>query len=592
MPQRIVRSAGSKRPVAVGMRGLCSGAWPLAIGLLAIGLLASGCYGRPDEPAGSAPPGSGPGDTPPDPDAPDDADDAAENPALFKIAEQYFPGNDARPGLKRVFRLTRQQLDLTTQALLPAQFSTSAFTALPRDPLQTNYEYANNLSINSANFTPYAKWVEETAARVTAAPESVIACPGGANTTCLSSEATRFVQRAFRGVVSDAQLARYADLYVRSVAEVGFAAATRDLVQLTLDSSHYLFRDETRTDDSQRLLPAQLLQNLTYTLADAPPEALGLSSLTAEQHVAAAEDLQRTVDQVLASPQARAKLLRFFKAWLEVKEPETFDLSRSVFPEFTPEVARAVVTETEAFLNRQLAVAVPRLKDLTEATQSVVADEAAFLYGLSRGSGSMPVELDSSQRLGIFTQPAVIASHSGPTTTRLVKRGVFFVRKVMCMELGNPPPGTDTSIPEQAAGTERQKVESVTANAPCAGCHALINPFGFMQEAYDAIGRFRRVDERSQPIDTHIRVGFLDEGPFETSSPVDALKRFTRSYRFQQCFARQLFRFYTGRDESTGDNPTLRRMFFDFANQDKQEIVGMLRSLVSSNHFSRRAEAP
>ena len=46
------------------------------------------------------------------------------------------------------------------------------------------------------------------------------------------------------------------------------------------------------------------------------------------------------------------------------------------------------------------------------------------------------VDLDPAQRLGIFTQPAVIASHSGPTTTRLVKRGVFFTRKVMCMPLG------------------------------------------------------------------------------------------------------------------------------------------------------------
>lgn len=410
--------------------------------------------------------------------------------------------------------------------------------------------------------------------------------------TCLSGEARRFVQRAFRGVVSEAQLAHYADFYTQSVAEVGFAAATRDLVELTLSSPNYLFRDETRTDSNYQLLPASLLQNLTYTLADAPPEALGFSSLDAAQYLASSEVLQRTADQVLASEQGRAKLLRFFKAWLEVKEADDFDISSNVFPEFTSEVARAVVAETEGFLSRQLSSDVPRLKDLTEATQSMVGEDAAFLYGLSGSSGSELVELDPSQRLGIFTQPAVIASHSGPTTTRLVKRGVFFVRKVMCMELGNPPEGTDTTIPEDLDGTERQKVESVTANAPCSGCHALINPFGFIQENFDAIGRFRTEDENGEPIDARISVGFLDEGEFETSSPVEALKRFTQSYRFQQCFARQLFRFYTGRKESVGDYPTLRRMFFDFADDGKQEIVGMLHTLTNSGNFSRRTEAP
>jgi hypothetical protein len=33
-------------------------------------------------------------------------------------------------------------------------------------------------------------------------------------------------------------------------------------------------------------------------------------------------------------------------------------------------------------------------------------------------------------------------------------------------------------------------------------------------------------------------------------------------------------------------------MFFDFANGDKQEILGMLHTLASSANFSRRSEAP
>ena len=160
---------------------------------------------------------------------------------------------------------------------------------------------------------------------------------------------------------------------------------------------------------------------------------------------------QKTIDHVLESPEARAKLMRFFIAWLEVKQPDEFTISSSVFPEFTAAVAAAVVKETRQFLERQLGSAAPKMKDLTESTQGFVSSATAFLYGKDGNdvnAASFPVELDPAQRLGIFTQPAVIASHSGPTTTRLVKRGVFFMRKVMCMPLGAPPPGIDTTVPD------------------------------------------------------------------------------------------------------------------------------------------------
>src|SRR4051794_18844294 len=39
----------------------------------------------------------------------------AEDPAAFDTASQYFPGAAAGAGNKRLFRLTRDQIDLTTQ---------------------------------------------------------------------------------------------------------------------------------------------------------------------------------------------------------------------------------------------------------------------------------------------------------------------------------------------------------------------------------------------------------------------------------------------------------------------------------------------
>jgi len=520
---------------------------------------------------------------------PSDDELRAQDPELFEVAKKYFPGQTAMAAPPRLSRLTRQQLDLTTASLLPGQQHASAMASLPRDPLQTNYEYADNLRFNAANFTPLVQWADEVAQSVAAAPSVVKDCGSeGDGPSCWERSARAFVRRAFRGVVTEAQLERFAAFYSKSVAEVGLEQATRDLVSVVLTSPGYLFRDEVQTDGNARLLPAQLLQNLSYTLTDSPPEAIGLAAPAADAPPLQDADIAQAVEQALSTAQARDKLLRFFTSWLELKEPQEFELSATVYPEFTAEVAAAVVADTQSFLQRQLAGASPILRDVTEATQAVVSAPSAFLYGVGKQTGS--VALDPMQRLGIFSQPAVIASHSGPTTTRLVKRGVFFTRKVMCLPLGVPPADVNTTLPADSMGTERERIESVTTPARCAGCHAFINPFGFMQESYDATGRFR-TEEGGKPVNTSIAVDFLDEGPLHATTSVEALRAFTRSLRFQQCFTRQLFRFYAGRDEGPGDDPLLRQLFFDFARKQQQSIVGMLRGLANATAFHARQEA-
>jgi len=332
----------------------------------------------------------------------------------------------------------------------------------------------------------------------------VIACASANDVPCLQREADAFVSRAFRGVASAEQVGRFTDYFVSSAAERDLPSATADLVDLTLTSPSYLFRDEVSTDAQGTLLPAQQLEQLSYALADAPPEALQLSAST---------PASTQIDAVLASPLAREKLMRFFIAWLEIKEPADFELAQSVFPEWTEEVAGQAVSDTQAFLDRELAGQAPTLKSITQSTDAFVSPQSAFLYGADASSALTPIQLEPLERMGIFTQPAVIASHSGPTTTRLVKRGVFFTRKIMCLPLGAPPPGVNTTVPTTPNMTERERIAGITSNQPCAGCHSFINPFGFMQEGYDAIGRLRTRDEEDLPIDTSIAISFLEEGP-------------------------------------------------------------------------------
>jgi Protein of unknown function (DUF1588)/Protein of unknown function (DUF1592)/Protein of unknown function (DUF1595) len=493
------------------------------------------------------------------------------DPELFGIAKQYFPANDSAVPTKRIFRLTREQIDATAAALLPDYAPKSIKAFMPKDPLQTNYEFAEILNFNPANVGGLSGWVNDITARVVKNPNGIVNCAAGAAADCPKAAVRAFVVKAFRGDVSEEKIAAITEFYLKGVRAAGAGQAAADLVEVVLKSPNFLFRSELDVTRTGRLSPAQLLQSVTYTIADAPPDKLNLPSGQASQYLRTGTEAYATINELVRSPAAREKLLRFMTAWLEIKEPGDFTISQAVFPEFDAKMNAAMLEETRQFLTTQLSKPSPSLKDLTQSTPVLASAKPG----------------NPAQRMGVLSMPAVVASHSGPTNTRPIKRGVFWARKVMCMELEPPPPGTSTDVKETPGMTERQRIEEVTKGKACIGCHKIINPFAFFQENYDALGRWRTTDNGS-PIDASIMIDFLDEDPVKTTGPVDGIKTLTSSMMFKQCFVRQMFRYYMGRKEDASDDPLLRRMFFEFAYKDKQDILSAVQTLASSDRIVRR----
>ncbi len=510
------------------------------------------------------------------------------DPALYATARQYFPSDEGSAAPKRLFRLTRDQLDATAASLLPRYVTQSVKDAVPKDALQTNYEYAEILSFNPANTRGLAAWISEIAARVRADPGGVVTCAATA-TDCLKAEARSFIVKAFRGDVGDEKVKKLIAFYLASVQAAGLNQATGDFVEVVLSSPDFLFRKEIDVTRNARLQPSQLLQAVTYTAADAPPEKVGLDFLRADHYLRNGQEAASTIGAIVGSKESREKLMRFFMAWLEIKEAGEFTISQKVFPEFDAKLAAAMRAETRQFLRAQLGKPAPKLKDITQATQSFVPNSLGPIYGaqIAASSGARLVDLDPKQRLGIFSHPAVLTSHSGPTGSRPIKRGVFWVRKAMCMEMEPPPKDLHAKLYEMKGATERQRIEQSTSQPACVGCHKVINPFAFFLESYDALGRWRTLDN-GLPIDTSIMINFLDEEPVKTTSAVEALKALTNSMMFKQCFVRQMFRFYMGRNEEASDDPVLRRMFFEFAYNDEQDILRAVQTLTSSDRIVKR----
>ena len=502
------------------------------------------------------------------------------------VAQKYFPETTAKPPAQRIFRLTRDQLDATVKTLLPGYFKSSVKSVMARDPLQTNYEYAELLTINAANFGGLTGWIGEIAERVRKSPAGVIDCAGKAGDACFTEQARGFVVRAFRGDVGADKIKQISDFYLARVKDADFETATGDLVEVVLNSPHFLFRKEIDNDADRGLVQARRLQALTYTLADAPPEAFNLRSEQAPGYFRSGQTAAATLDAIITAPQAREKLKRFFATWLEIKEPSEFTISPNYYPEFDAKLAAAMLNETDRFLDAKLAKAAPKLKDITQGELPPASADLAPIYTPAKADpiAMKLAESDGPLRMGIFSLPAVLASHSGPTTTRSMKRGVFWGKKVMCMNMQPAPANLHIELDEIDNATERQRIEQTTKRSACAGCHSVINPLGFFQENYDATGKWRN-EESGQPVDSSVTINFLGEGPArKTQTPVQAIKVLTSSTMFKQCFVRQLFRFYMGRNEEAADDPVLRQMYEKFTSTD-QDILKTVYVLSASDRI-------
>ena len=82
--------------------------------------------------------------------------------------------------------------------------------------------------------------------------------------------------------------------------------------------------------------------------------------------------------------------------------------------------------------------------------------------------------------------------------------------------LGTPPPDPPADVPpfpeqrtQAKMQTMRERMAQHRSNPVCATCHSMIDPAGFALENFDAIGRWRAVDESFNPIDAS---GALPDG--------------------------------------------------------------------------------
>ncbi len=379
---------------------------------------------------------------------------------------------------------------------------------------------------------------------------------GKTATVCRDRFVRELGRRAFRRPLSPAEVARYTALAAR---EKDVPEGARVVIETMLQSPSFLYLRETQDPG---LRPYARASRLAYFLWNTMPDETLLGA-AARGELDAPEDVERTARTMLESPKAIRAVDEFVTQWLRFDRVLSAFKDRRAFPQFSREVAVAMAEETRRLVE-DLVWNDRSFLGLFTADYTFANPELAALYGLPAPDGEFAKVryTPGSERTGVFGHGAFLAGTSKPLETSPTARGLFVRERLLCQKVPAPPPGVSMNLPPLAGEkpmTNRGRMARHLTTESCAGCHRLVDTIGYGFERFDAIGR--RQEETAGELDLDTSGSILGVANSEFSSPEQIGAILAASVPAQECVAKQVFRYATGRLEGPGDRPIIERAF-------------------------------
>ena len=416
---------------------------------------------------------------------------------------------------------------------------------------------------------------------------------------------TRFLRRAFRRPVEADELNRSLQLAEDAMAEgANWEAAMQFAMTAALCSPKFLFRmelDENPASDKVRTLNEfQLASRMSYFLWNSMPDDRLLDLAERNQLTT---NLETEVRRLLQDARASSLVSNFAMQWLQLQRIDFISPDGKLFPTFNVDLRRAMVSETEMFLESVLREDRSVL-ELIDADYTYLNEQLAKHYRIAdtngniigetvtergkpiRGKEFVRVSLQDPARGGLLTQASVLTVTSNPTRTSPVKRGRWVLEQIM----GAPPPPPPADVPELSeeeaditAASLRERLEVHRRNAACANCHAKMDPIGFSLENFDAVGAWRTQDGK---FDIDATGEFTDGTKFVGPS---GLKAFVmqRKEEFVRCLTEKMLIYALGRGLEYYDRPTVDTIVKSIADEDYR-FSELIIQIVKSDAFRQR----
>ncbi|HEX4612033.1 MAG TPA: DUF1592 domain-containing protein [Urbifossiella sp.] len=411
---------------------------------------------------------------------------------------------------------------------------------------------------------------------------------------CAKDIVSALMRRAYRRPVVEADVARAMTFYRQGRADGGFEAGVELALSGILVNPGFLFRVErdpvgVAPKASYRVSDLDAASRLSFFLWGGIPddELLGLA---ARDELRKPDVFERQVRRMLADDRSRNLATNFAAQWLHLRNLDAITPDLRLFPDFDDNLRKAFRQETELFVESVLREDRSVL-DLLTADYTFLNERLAKHYGVPHvyGDRFRRVALGADrERGGLLRHGSILTVTSYATRTSPVVRGKWVLENF----LGTPPPPPPGDVGSLDDGTVsaslpiRERLAAHRANAACASCHRLIDPVGFPLEQFDAVGRWRTLDE-GRPVDS--AGGLPGGGEFDGVAGLErALLR--RPELFARTVTEKLFTFALGRAPEGSDAPAVRKIVRD-ARAENYRLSSLVRGVTTRAPFQmRRAE--
>lgn len=402
-------------------------------------------------------------------------------------------------------------------------------------------------------------------------------------------------RRAWRGPVTEAELAPLLKIYAAERTAAGFDSGVEAAIEALLVSPRFLFAVETPVAGSagraQRVSDYDLATRLSLFLWSSIPDER-LLTLAGQDKLHQPAVLAGEIARMLADRRAEALTENFAGQWLYLRNLDQQRPDITEFPQFDVPLRSAMAIETRMFFAHVLSANRPAT-DFIRADYTFLNERLARHYGIQgvRGPAFRKVMLSPDQpRGGLLGQASILTVTSYGNRTSVVKRGKWILDNL----LASPPPPPPADVPALKSEhdgkllTAREQLELHRANPACASCHQRMDPLGFALENFDAVGAWR-TEDAGQSIDAGAVLA--DGTAFKGFSGLQQILR-DRREEFARAFTERLMTYALGRGLVAQDMPAVRAIAREAA-KDDWRVQTIIRGIVMSPGFTlRRVSAP
>lgn len=405
----------------------------------------------------------------------------------------------------------------------------------------------------------------------------------------------RFMTRAYRRTVSDAQVDKFVAFYQEIRPEFpSFEEAIRETLAMILIQPEFLFLLEPAGEEKRLIDEFELASRLSYFLWSTLPDER-LMELATNANLRT--NLNAEVDRMLDDPRSQRLVRQFTEQWLKLNLVENVAVNKTRYPGFDDRLKSDMCTETQSMFAELL-------KHNSSATELLSSDFTMLNESLAKHYGIDGVLGKSFRRVAIpadshrgslLSHASILLSNSTGADSHPVRRAVWIRDRLLNDPPAPPPPNVpslEQANPEFHQLPVRKQLEIHRTVESCNQCHRSLDPWGIALENFDALGRWRTEvpknageNAQTQPIDATVE---LPDG--KQIAGADGLRTYLlqeRKEQFARSLVMRLLTYALGRSLELTDQAAVDQVLEQFSKDDLR-LKGLIHKVVASEPFQTK----